>query len=276
MKCTITALQAYMKGLGFYTYTVDGLWGSRTNSALTETIKKKAQVKEVQTILYTDGYYLGDIDGVWGQISINGINRLNGTILPPSKVAWSKKVDEKFVTKVISIADALDMPRGEGPSDLMACMAWESGESFSPSVRNGAGSGATGLIQFMPATALEYFYTAAVIKKMSEAEKKTKGTESCNRLAKMTAFEQLDYVYRYFRPYRGKLQNLGDVYSAILWPKAVGQSDNYVLWDSKSRPTTYRQNIGLDVNKDGQITKGEIVYKVQEKKTRGLTTTWAR
>jgi soluble lytic murein transglycosylase-like protein len=35
----------------------------------------------------------------------------------------------------------------------MACMAWESGRSFRPDVKNMAGSGATGLIQFMPTTA---------------------------------------------------------------------------------------------------------------------------
>lgn len=35
----------------------------------------------------------------------------------------------------------------------MAAMAFESGETFSPSIKNAAGSGAVGLIQFMPSTA---------------------------------------------------------------------------------------------------------------------------
>jgi len=30
------------------------------------------------------------------------------------------------------------------------------------------------------------------------------------------------------------------------------------MWDSKTRPTTYIQNKGLDVNKDGLITRGEV------------------
>ncbi len=276
MKATIMALQAYMKCLGHYTKTVDGLWGSGTAGAITESIKKKPQVMEIQKILYTEGYYLGDIDGIWGQISQNAILRLSGVILPPSKVAWSKKVDERFVTKVISICDALDMPRGDGPSDLMSCMAWESAETFRSDIRNAAGSGATGLIQFMPDTAIAYFHTPAQINKMTKQQKTDAGKAACERLAKMTPFEQLDYVYQYFRPYRSKLQNLGDVYMAILWPAGIGKSDSWVLWDSKSRPTTYRQNAGLDVNKDGVITRGECLYKVQEKKTRGLTTTWAR
>lgn len=257
MKSTLFALQKYMQDQGFYTLKIDGDWGRGSINAMVETLKTKPRRKAVQEILKVDGFYIGDIDGAWGPLSENALKRAHGEIPRPSKIAWGKKVDDRFLNRVIAIADALDLPRGDGPSDLMSCMAWESGESFSPSIRNGAGSGATGLIQFMPATA------------------KSLGTTT-DKLAKMTAYDQLEYVYRYFRPYRGRLHNLGDIYMAILWPAGVGKSDNWVLWDSKSRPTTYRQNIGLDVNKDGVITRGECLFKVQEKKTRGLTTTWAR
>jgi hypothetical protein len=64
-------------------------------------------------------------------------------------IAWGAKVSPVFKARVLWIADSL----GCSPNDLMACMAWESGESFSPSKKNMAGSGATGLIQFMPSTA---------------------------------------------------------------------------------------------------------------------------
>ena len=35
----------------------------------------------------------------------------------------------------------------------MAVMSFETGGTFDPGIRNAAGSGATGLIQFMPSTA---------------------------------------------------------------------------------------------------------------------------
>lgn len=132
----------------------------------------------------------------------------------------------------------------------MACMAWESGETFSASVRNAAGSGATGLIQFMPSTAVGL------------------GTSTA-KLARMSAEDQLSYVYHYFKPYKGRLNNLGDIYMAILWPSGVGKSDDYVLWNKATKPTTYRQNAGLDVNKNGSITRGECLGKIKEKLAKG-------
>lgn len=147
-------------------------------------------------------------------------------------------------------AAELRMP-ADGANWLMAGIAWESNETFSPNVINMAGSGATGLIQFMPATALALGTTVS-------------------RLALMTAEEQLDYVLRYFKPYAGRLQSLGDVYMAILWPAGIGKPDSFVLWDRASRPTTYRQNAGLDVDKDGTITRFEAVAKVQDKLEKGL------
>ena len=163
------------------------------------------------------------------------------------KIAWGKKVSQTFRERVLWIADDL----GCSPDDLMACMAWESAETFRPDIKNAAGSGATGLIQFMPSTA------------------KGLGTTT-QALAAMTAEDQLRYVYKYFEPYRGRLHNLGDVYMAILWPKAVGKPDHYVLFSRSATPTTFRQNAGLDVNRDGLVTRAECLVKVNEKLARGL------
>ena len=108
---------------------------------------------------------------------------------------------------VFDLADWLDVQ----PDNLMACMAWESAETFSPKVKNAAGSGAVGLIQFMPATA------------------RALGTTT-TALAAMTVIEQLAYVKRYFQPYRGRLRTLSDLYMAILWPRGIGKAESYVLW----------------------------------------------
>lgn len=159
-------------------------------------------------------------------------------------IAWGAKVSQVFRDRVWWIADTL----GLSPDDLMACMAWESGRSFSASVKNMAGSGATGLIQFMSSTA------------------KGLGTTTAD-LAKMTAEDQLNYVYKYFRPYAGRLKSLSDTYMAILWPKAVGKPDDYVLFEGG---VAYRQNAGLDTNKDAKVTKAETAAKLYAMRAEGL------
>lgn len=164
-----------------------------------------------------------------------------------TEMAWGKKVSPLFKWRVQWIADTLEC----NVNDLMACMAWESGESFRADKKNMAGSGATGLIQFMPSTA------------------RSLGTTT-TALAKMTAEDQLNYVYKYFRSYAYRLHNLGDVYMTILWPKGVGKPDNYVLFDRAKMPTTFRQNAGLDVNHDGLVTRAECLVKVNQKLAKGL------
>jgi len=220
-------------------------------------------ILHIQRDLQAAGFYDGEIDGIWGDKSKDALDAavkaateqrdcsIAVADVKPDfrKLAWGSRVSQAFKERVIWIANALNMPE-QGADWLMACMAWESAESFTPNIRNMAGSGATGLIQFMPKTA-----TAL-------------GT-STELLARMTAEDQLNYVYKYFRPFRGRLNNLSDVYMAILWPLGVGKPESFVLWSRANRPTTFRQNAGLDVNKDGAITKAEAASKVYDKLARG-------
>lgn len=221
-----------------------------------------AQIRDIQQILLEEGFYDGIVDGLWGPKSRAAMDAAMQalqqrqqcelpTILPaaPKGMAWGAKVSQVFRDRIKWIVEDLRMP-ADGADWLMSCIAFESGETFSPSIRNGAGSGATGLIQFMPRTA------------------EGLGTTT-DKLARMTAEEQLNYVYKYFRPFRGRLNALSDVYMAILWPVAVGKSESHVLWTRDARPTTYRQNAGLDVNRDGKITKAEAASKVEEKLVKG-------
>ncbi len=161
------------------------------------------------------------------------------------KVPWGAKVSKTFIDRLAWIVDDLDIGYGieDGIGKMMGCMAWESGRTFDASIINKAGSGATGLIQFMPTTA------------------KSLGTTT-SALAKMTAEDQLNYVWKYFAPYKGKLKTLGDIYAAILWPKGVGKPDDFVYWAKASMATTYRQNAGIDADKNGVITKAEATAKV--------------
>lgn len=161
-------------------------------------------------------------------------------------MAWGAKVSKIFRDRVLWIESEL----GIAADHLMAAMAFESGETFRADVKNAAGSGATGLIQFMPATA------------------RALGT-TVEKLAAMTPEDQLNYVYKYFKPYAGRLRTLSDLYMAILWPRAVGKPESYVLWTRESAPTTYRQNAGLDADRNGAITKAESAGKVQAKLVKG-------
>ena len=164
----------------------------------------------------------------------------------PRTLAWGAKVSAAFRETLFDVAAAL----GVEPDYLMACIAFETGETFRSNIRNAAGSGAIGLIQFMPATA------------------RGLGT-STEALARMSAVEQLDWVRMYFKPYAGRLHTLSDVYMAILWPKAIGKPEDYILWRKGASPTTYRQNSGLDVNGDHDITKAEAAGLIQAKLERG-------
>jgi hypothetical protein len=175
----------------------------------------------------------------------SGTGSSNGAHGSSDEIAWGKKVGADFKTKLIAICTGLACD----PSYLMAAMAFETGATFSPTDQNPR-SGATGLIQFLPSTAAGL------------------GT-SIEALAQMTAVEQLDYVKKYLNPFNGRMRSLSDVYMSILFPVAVGKPDSYVLFAAPS--TAYRQNAGLDVNHDGQVTKGEAASKVQARLDEGLS-----
>jgi hypothetical protein len=166
-------------------------------------------------------------------------------------IAWGAVTDRKhgpeFKRKVAAIAARL----GCDPSHLMAVMAFETGETFDPAQKNGAGSGATGLIQFMPRTARGLGTTTA-------------------KLAAMAAVGQLDFVERHFQSVAGgrPLASLGDVYMAVLMPAAIGRPESHVLFARPSR--AWGQNRGLDVNRDGWITKAEATAKVHQKLVKGM------
>ncbi|WP_231985542.1 baseplate hub protein [Pseudomonas vancouverensis] len=163
------------------------------------------------------------------------------------KLIWGARVEQAFRVKVREISGNLSID----PNWLMAVMGFETGYTFSPAARN-PGSTATGLIQFVESTA------------------RSLGTSTA-QLARMTAVRQLDYVEGYYRPYNGRIRNLGDAYLAVLWPSAVGRPDSYVMWERDSGPyqREYAANSGLDVNHDGVITRGEAVSSVNTSYMRG-------
>ena len=156
-----------------------------------------------------------------------------------ANVAGLASTSKAFLVKLVQVAKAI----GANPSHLATVIAFETGKTFSPSIRNKAGSGATGLIQFMPSTA------------------KRLGTTT-DALAGMSAVNQMDYVYAYLKPFAGRIGNLDNLYLAIIYPNAIGRDPNDVIFSSGS--TAYEQNKGLDRNGDGSITAGEITSAVKD------------
>lgn len=141
---------------------------------------------------------------------------------------------ERFEEKVKTIAAMLRV----APEWLMAIMYSES--KFQSAVYNYKGSGAVGLIQFMPTTAREMNTTSAA-------------------LSRLHPVDQLDYVYRYLQTVReryGDFNSLTDLYLAVLYPKALGQDYCYTLYDAPTQ--AYKQNSGLDEDKDGRVTVSDI------------------
>ena len=100
------------------------------------------------------------------------------------------------------------------PMYLARTMNAETGGTFSPSKKNTAGSGATGLIQFTKETA------------------RNLGTTT-QALSKMSAREQMSFVERYFSSIgAGNLARLRngsqhDVNMAIFYPRAIGKGFNF-------------------------------------------------
>lgn len=99
------------------------------------------------------------------------------------------------------------------------------------------------------------------------------GTSS-DELRAMSDVQQLDYVEKFYSPYKGRLNTIGDVYMATFLPKFVGKPEDTIIaqkdnmdFVSKSEGLTYdkvyRYNKGFDYDKDGIIRISDVSNKVK-------------
>lgn len=155
-----------------------------------------------------------------------------------TKLIYEDKVSSEFIAKVKDVSRRLNI----NPNWLMAIIHFESAGSFSPSCRNKLGY--TGLIQF------------------GKSASKRIGTTT-DKLAKMTAVQQLEYVYKYYRPYKRNLNSYVDLYLATLFPVSVGKPDDFVL-QARGLPASKvaKSNPIFDYNKNNEITVGEVRRKM--------------
>ena len=157
---------------------------------------------------------------------------------------WASKaskygLDHKFFAKVTAISKDLKCD----PNALLAVMNSECG--LNPAARNSNG-GATGLIQFMPATA------------------KALGTTT-DALRNMSAYDQLDYVAKFFKMNMKTFKmgdgpmSAADLYSLIFLPARA----NREVLTSKGE-NFYSANAGLDMDGDGKITKSDLNKRINK------------
>lgn len=154
---------------------------------------------------------------------------------------YQEKVSPQFASKVIDISQKLSIQ----PDWLMAIIDFESAKSFSPSITNSIGC--VGLIQFCP----DY----------PGGDEKTIGgkTYYLSQLKQMTAVQQLDVVYEYYKQYKSKIVSYTDLYLATLLPSSMNKPDHYVLQAAGlSAATIARSNPAFDTAGKGYITVGDI------------------
>jgi len=153
--------------------------------------------------------------------------KVNGVPTP-----WS--TDKAFIDKVKQVASAINA----NYIDLLAAIANETGATMDPGIQNSIG--ATGLIQFMPATATGLGTSTAALKQLSRVD-------------------QLDWVLKFFQAQRlnqkAPTPKLQDLYLCVYWPAAVGKPDDFVVNPAGSKQA--QQNSSLRAA-DGSITCASV------------------
>jgi hypothetical protein len=146
---------------------------------------------------------------------------------------------DAFLRKVREISAKLSI----NPNWLMALMKHESG--IDPQRQNPK-TKATGLIQFMPKTAIGLGTTVEALQKMSNVQ-------------------QLDWVLKYYLPKKGKFRSYFDLHLFTFYPRAMGEPDNFIFGGEKSMDRARqiaRANPRMDLNQDGVITMKEFKQRI--------------
>lgn len=159
----------------------------------------------------------------------------------------TKTLTKEFVDRVKEIAQKVNCDY----RDLLGVMNSESG--LDPTARN-RHSGAIGLLQF----------TGIAIKDLNQVYGMNLTKD---KIANMSAMEQLDLVEKYllrsksFKFNSGEKLDSADLYAIVYRPAFAGKN----VIATKNDGKTYSQNRGLDLDKDGMITRQDLAMAVQRK-----------
>ena len=146
-----------------------------------------------------------------------------------------------FKEAVAALEDKIGVERDA----LLRIMKHESG--LNPAAVN-KDTQATGLIQFMPDTAVGLGTTVEALKTM-------------------TGLQQLNYVEKYFKPIFGRAKVIGDLYMYTFIPAFVDKPNNFelarkgsteIIFGEVTKGKLYKQNPGFDTSKKGYYTVGDV------------------
>ena len=172
-------------------------------------------------------------------------NKLDNGKVNGSPVPWT--TDQAFITAVQSISNSLNL----NYVDMLSCMHLETGGTMDPAITNSMGF--TGLIQFGTPAATACGTTTAALRAMDRVT-------------------QCNYVLKYFQV--NKLNSkapsprLVDIYLTILWPAAIGQALDYIIWNSVGSTSKYYQaNHGFDTANQGFITVQMVANSIANHQT---------
>lgn len=160
------------------------------------------------------------------------------------KVPGIEKLSNTDRAALIAAAHKL----GIEPDWLATVISFETAGTFSPSIVNRAGSGAFGLIQFMPQTARNLLGTAT--------------QDEAVRIGRAMSFgEQLNrMVIPYFQ---GRtMKSLEDVYLQVFYPAAANKPGSWIIGAMPS--AVYTQNAGFDTTGKGYITREDVTRKLRQ------------
>lgn len=159
---------------------------------------------------------------------------------------YTKDISDDFFPKLKAIAESL----GANPIHMLAVMYSESGCSAKAHNDNPKNLppeqrwNASGLIQFMPPTL---------------AGLKFRAGHAAFRL--LTATQQLDYVAKYYAPFKGQLGSAAALYVATFLPAlTVHASDPEYILTAKGgvRGWAFGPNAAFDADRNGSITVKEM------------------
>ena len=191
-----------------------------------------------------------------------------------NSLIWGAKVSAEFRAKVIQICKELwgEKRKMEMANGLMAVMKVETGGTFAAhqimgkrlqslgsmtkddffinKTNKSGGSRAIGLIQFTQSAlvGLGLFKNGLGFDKLHELKL---------NFAQMGEVKQLDYVKQYFEKNKNKIKKPEDIYSQVFAPRNVGKDLSTVLYTKGTEE--YKQNSGIDVDKDGNLTLSELM-----------------
>lgn len=157
----------------------------------------------------------------------------------------TKVSEEDTKAFLIKLNEMSQKYEGTTPEDFLTLFIKENGlkdgvlllDQKSKATTNDKGGRARGLIQFVPST-------AEFLKLDQELT------------ATMKPVEQLDFVDKYYEPYKDSIKDYESLYLTTFYPAALGQDDDFVIGEGEQK--AYTSNKAIDLNKDKKITVGDF------------------